>query len=246
MMLFQVNQLEVELSLMEKSRDTLETIRDNVDQELSSATCQLSDMDHLVDRVRLEERRCQEMILELNNNYNTVTQNLVETVSRVTSQLEAARENMETPQYMASIDLGKLREAETSLDHALERLMESYFSRTDDTEDDVDEMVRGRSQEEYERLVSEMQRLRVSWVWQEWRRIKLSAAEAGLQAVIAAVKTGDSCVQVRQETGEQLEQEILRSLTSAADQQCQRILNIDVANKDARNKNTISKLEVSK
>ena len=54
----------------------------------------------------------------------------------------------------------------------------------------------------------------------------------------------DSCVQVRQETGEQLEQEILRSLTSAADQQCQRILNIDVANKDARNKNTISKLEV--
>ena len=71
------------------------------------------------------------MLLELNNNYNSVMTELVDSVTKVSSQLEQARENMtDGPQYMASIDLDKLREADTSLDTALEKLMESYFEKS--------------------------------------------------------------------------------------------------------------------
>ena len=59
MFIDKVNQLEIELGLMEKSLESLETVRDNVEAEVSRSSCQLSDMDHLVERIMREERRCQ-------------------------------------------------------------------------------------------------------------------------------------------------------------------------------------------
>ena len=44
---------------MERSLESLETVRDNVEGEVSRSSCQLSDMDHLVERIMREERRCQ-------------------------------------------------------------------------------------------------------------------------------------------------------------------------------------------
>ena len=48
-------------------------------------------------------------------------------------------------------------------------------------------MLRGRDCAEYERLMSEMARLRESWVTQELARISLAAREAGLLAQLASV-----------------------------------------------------------
>ena len=64
--------LEVELSMMEQSRDKLSDIRENRESLLSSSQTELTEMEHLVERVEVEERRVQEMMLELNNQYNKV------------------------------------------------------------------------------------------------------------------------------------------------------------------------------
>ena len=49
------------------------------------------------------------------------------------------------------------------------------------------EVLRGRDCFEYERLMSEMARLRESWVTQELARIRLAAKEAGLLAQLTSV-----------------------------------------------------------
>ena len=49
------------------------------------------------------------------------------------------------------------------------------------------EALRGRDRAEYERLMSEMARLRESWVSQELARIRAAAREAGLLAQLASV-----------------------------------------------------------
>ena len=64
--------LEVELGMMEQSRDKLSNIRENRESLLSSSQTELTEMEHLVERVEVEERRVQEMMLELNNQYNKV------------------------------------------------------------------------------------------------------------------------------------------------------------------------------
>ena len=64
--------LEVELGMMEQSRDKLSDIRENRESLLSSSQTELTEMEHLVERVEVEERRVQEMMLQLNNQYNKV------------------------------------------------------------------------------------------------------------------------------------------------------------------------------
>ena len=49
------------------------------------------------------------------------------------------------------------------------------------------EALRGRDSAEYERLMSEMSRLREGWVTQELTRIRAAAREAGLLAQLANV-----------------------------------------------------------
>ena len=49
------------------------------------------------------------------------------------------------------------------------------------------EALRGRDSAEYERLMSEMARLREGWVTQELARIRTAAREAGLLAQLANV-----------------------------------------------------------
>ena len=49
------------------------------------------------------------------------------------------------------------------------------------------EVLRGRDCAEYEKLMSEMARLRESWVTQELARVSVAAREAGLLAQLASV-----------------------------------------------------------
>ena len=97
---------------------------------------------------------------------------------------EAAGEDMETPTFVASIDLAQIREADTVLDQELEKLMQQHF---DKREGEQQGALRGRDLGEYERLASEMERLRGSWVAQEMTRLRLKAREAGLLARLASV-----------------------------------------------------------
>ena len=60
------------MTMMEQSRDKLSNIRENRESLLSSSQTELTEMEHLVERVEMEERRVQEMMLELNNQYNKV------------------------------------------------------------------------------------------------------------------------------------------------------------------------------
>ena len=126
-----MNTLEVELRLMENSCEKLSHIRDMNQVQLSRSQTEIGQMDHLMDRLELEERRSQEMILELNNNYNKTVDQLVETVAAVSKMYEVAQEDMDNPAFVAAIDLNKIRAADAALDEEIEQLMQVYFEKNE-------------------------------------------------------------------------------------------------------------------
>ena len=56
-------------------------------------------------------------------------ENLCSAVSSVVRLYEAAGEDMDTPNFVASINLDQIREADAVLDQELEKLMENYFDK---------------------------------------------------------------------------------------------------------------------
>jgi len=254
----QVNMLEVELNMMEQSRDKLSHIRENRESLLSSSQTQLTEMEHLVERVELEERRAQEMMLQLNNQYNKTVSDLVTTTNAVSRLFESASEDMENPAFAASINLEKIRAANMMLDIEIEKLMEEYFNKESENDDSDPsynhEVYRGRNQAEYETMISEMERLRVSWVSQEFERIQLAAQEDALISVLAALSNKEIPVSSKDTTGtlpvpdiiaesdEAIEEEIVKTLNDIAGEYCKKILNVDYINKEFRNRIVIKKL----
>ena len=116
---------------MENSCEKLSHIRDMNQVQLSRSQTEIGQMDHLMDRLELEERRSQEMILELNNNYNKTVDQLLETVAAVSKMYEAAQEDMDNPAFVAAIDLNKIRAADAALDEQIEQLMQVYFEKNE-------------------------------------------------------------------------------------------------------------------
>ena len=116
---------------MENSCEKLSHIRDMNQVQLSRSQTEIGQMDHLMDRLELEERRSQEMILELNNNYNKTVDQLLETVAAVSKMYEAAQEDMDNPAFVAAIDLNKIRAADAALDEEIEQLMQVYFEKNE-------------------------------------------------------------------------------------------------------------------
>jgi len=254
----QVNMLEVELNMMEQSRDKLSHIRENRESLLSSSQTQLTEMEHLVERVELEERRAQEMMLQLNNQYNKTVTDLVTTTNAVSRLFESASEDMENPAFAASINLEKIRAANMTLDIEIEKLMEEYFNKESENDDSDPsynhEVYRGRNQAEYETMISEMERLRVSWVSQEMERIQLAAQEDAFISVLAALSNKEIPVSSKDTSGtlpvpdiivesdEAIEEEIVKTLNDIAGEYCKKILNVDYINKEFRNRIVIKKL----
>ena len=56
-------------------------------------------------------------------------ESLCSAVTSLVRLYEAAGEDMETPTFMASIDLAQISEADAVLDQKLEKLMEMYFDK---------------------------------------------------------------------------------------------------------------------
>ena len=117
-------------------------------------------------------------------------------------------------------------------------------------EDELSEQRRGREQDEFDKLVVEISRLRVSLVRQQLTRMKARAEEAGLISVAkmftdqetvsrlpAAVKQVELEIKI-------LEDEALQVLEQSVDLQCQKILNIEQKNKEIRNSLVIKRLEI--
>lgn len=110
----------------------------------------------------------------------------------------------------------------------------------------MSEQQRGRDQEQFEVLISEISRLRVSLVRQEMRRLKARSEEAGLLAVaqmLADTKAGVGAVKHETEDLKKLEAEALEVLEESIELQCKKIMNIEQRNKARRNEQVIRKLE---
>ena len=125
----EVNRLEVELGLMEESKDKLDQVNQRLEAERSREQEKLVQLDHLEERAEVEERRMQEKMLLLNTNYNQTVKEVGESVMRLTSMYEAAKEDMESPQFLSSINLKKITEADAIVDQEIEALMATYFSK---------------------------------------------------------------------------------------------------------------------
>jgi len=247
----QISVMEAELSTMELSRDKLEALCETSEAAMSSSLTGSSHLDHLKDRLQVEEKRAQEEVIQINNQFNKVVEALQDSAIAVSNMYESASEDQEKPIFIASIDLNKIQEADAALDHELQVLMDVYFTKK--LEMDAGggcgplDQLRGRNQAEYEELVSEMARLRTSWVHQELRRIKLLAREAALTAALAAgskeTELSKMSLEEMAEAREDVEAEIARTLEKVADLDLQNILDIDCRNKEARNSTVIKNLE---
>ena len=130
----EVNRLEVELGLMEESKDKLDLVNERVEAELSLEQERLVQLDHLEERAEVEERRMQEKMLLLNTNYNKTVKEVGEAVMKLTNMYEAAKEDMEFPHFLSSINLQKITESDAIVDKELEALMATYFSKVRSSE----------------------------------------------------------------------------------------------------------------
>ena len=125
----EVNRLEVELGLMEESKDKLDQVNERLGAELSREQEKLVQLDHLEERAEVEERRMQEKMMLLNTNYNQAVKEVGESVMKLSNMYEAAKEDMECPHFLSSINLKKITEADLIVDQEIEALMATYFSK---------------------------------------------------------------------------------------------------------------------
>ena len=264
----EVNRLEMELGLMEESKDKLEQVNERLGAELSRQQERFGQLDHLQDRAEIDERRSQEKMFQLNTSYNNTMKELRESVVDLSRLYEAAREDMDSPHFLSSINLNKITEADAVVDQAVQELMSAYFSkvspdsftrwkvylvtvqtRHEDAEEPP-EQCHGRQQEDFDQLVGEISRLRVCLVRQELRRVKALAEEAGLIAVAHMLadrnihaRLGAGAVQQTEEEIKTLELEACEVLEQSLDLQCKKLLSIEQKNKERRNGLVITRLE---
>ena len=125
----EVNRLEVELGMMEESKDKLDQVNERLEAEVSREQERMVQLDLLEERAEVEERRMQEKMLLLNTNYNKTVKEVGDSVVKLTNLYEAAKEDMECPHFLSSINLKKISESDAIVVKELEALMTSYFSK---------------------------------------------------------------------------------------------------------------------
>ena len=117
-------------------------------------------------------------------------------------------------------------------------------------EDELSEQRRGREQDEFDKLVAEISRLRVSLVRQQLTMMKARAEEAGLMSVVKMFSDKETVSRLPAGADKQVELEIkiledeaCQILEQSVDLQCQKIMNIEQKNKEIRNSLVIKRLE---
>ena len=117
-------------------------------------------------------------------------------------------------------------------------------------EDELSEQRRGREQDEFDKLVAEISRLRVSLVRQQLTMMKARAEEAGLMSVAKMFSEQETVSRLPAGAVKQVELEIkiledeaCQILEQSVDLQCQKIMNIEQKNKEIRNSLVIKRLE---
>jgi len=267
----QVAELEEELGLQEECMGKLEHLKERLGDQAVREQARAGQVEHLIERAERDERWKQEQLLQVNSNYNQTIDRLVSTVQKVSEVYQAAKPDQDTPIFMSSIPLGRLKSAEARLDEELEKLMEIYFSKKNIKEYDDDqvipvldindplclELVRGRDVDEYEQLVSEITRLKVTYFKAEISRLMYQAEEAGLQAMVTSITTQSNMLDKSKvitatprrvkpdiiEPKEKLEEQLTDLVGHLADLHCQHILASDYSAKVSRNKVVLERLE---
>jgi len=255
----QVAELEEELGLQEECKEKLEHLKERLGDQAVREQARAGQVEHLIERAEREERRKQEQVLQVNSSYNQVVQRLVTSVQKVCEVYQAAKPDQDTPVFFSSIPLDRIRTEEACLEEELKNLIDKYFCKVkkDDQEGNplLDpvclEMVKGRDQEEYELLVSEIHRLRVSFCQAEARRLSYLAEEAGLQVMVQSITSQGVTAtatprRVKPEISEPkevLEEEMIKLVTQLGDMHCQHILASDYRTKVRRNKVVLERLE---
>ena len=266
----QVAELEEELGLQEECREKLEHLKERLGDQAVREQARAGQVEHLVERAERDERRKQEQVLQVNSNYNKVVDRLMSAVQKISEAFKAAKSDQDSPVFISSIPLDRFRSAEISLEKELEKLMEVYFSKErKGSETELDspvlnvndpvclELVKGRDMEEYELLVSEITRLKVSFFQAEVAKLTCQAEEAGLQAMVSSINNMGTMLshnksvlatpkRVRPEVLEpidKLKEDMMDLVGQLADMHCQHILARDYRTKARRNKLTLERLE---
>eukprot|EP00090_Calanus_glacialis_P021171 TRINITY_DN32670_c0_g1_i1.p1 TRINITY_DN32670_c0_g1~~TRINITY_DN32670_c0_g1_i1.p1 ORF type:complete len:592 (-),score=265.83 TRINITY_DN32670_c0_g1_i1:50-1825(-) len=268
----QVAELEQELALQEECRDKLEHIKERLGDQAVREQARAGQVEHLVERAERDERRKQEQVLVMNSSYNEVVGRLVSAVMKVSGVYQAAKPDEDNPMFISSVPLDRIRAADTCLEEELQRLLETYFNKgmevvgvdKEQTNPIIDindpvclELVKGRDKQEFELLVSEINRLRVSFCQAEVARLTYQAEEAGWKAVVQLLSSQMNLVgqnkgitatprRVRPEIiepREKLEKEMVELVGQLANLHCQHILAADYKTKVRRNKLVVERLE---
>jgi len=268
----QVAELEQELGLQEECRDKLEHIRERLGDQAVREQARAGQMEHLVERAERDERRKQEQVLVVNSSYNQVVERLVSAVQKVSAVYQLAKPDEDNPMFISSVPLDRIRGADSCLEEELQRLMEVYFNKGmegvgEDQEQsnpiiDINdpvclELVKGRDKQEFELMVSEISRLRVSFCQAEIAKLTCQAEEAGWQAVVQLLTNQMNIVgqnkgitatprRIRPEIiepREKLEKEMVELVGQLANSHCQHILTADYKTKARRNKLVLERLE---
>jgi len=268
----QVVELEQELGLQEECKDKLEHIKERLGDQAVREQAKAGQVEHLVERAERDERRKQEQVLVVNSSFNQVVGRLLSAVQKVAGVYQSAKSDEDYPMFISSIQLERIRAADSCLEEELQRLMQVYFSKGVDgvvvdpeqTNPIIDindpvclELVKGRDKQEFDLLVSEISRLRVSFCQAEMAKLTYQAEEAGWQAVVQLLTSQMNIVgqsksitatprRVRPEIiepREKLEKEMVELVGQLANSHCQHILTADYKTKARRNKLVVERLE---
>jgi len=265
----QVAQLEEEIQLQEECREKLEKVKERLGDQSLRVQAKSGQMEHLLERAERDERRRQEQLLSMNSTYNESLSKLTSTVQKVSEYFQTAKIDQDDPQFISSISIDKMLAVDTSLDEELKKLMNIYFevgqsdtkgtsfNRSSHPVESLDVSKKtGRTQEQYDILVSEVERLSISFCQSEMNRVILLSEEAGLKASINALtiqynsvaqsKVPATPIRVKPEiieSREELEQQILVQIGRVASFMCDEVLGMDYKAKMCRSRSVIKKME---
>ena len=266
----QIAQLEEEIQLQEECREKLEKVKERLGDQSLRVQAKSGQMEHLLERAERDEGRRQGQLLSMNTTYNESLCKLTSAVHKVSEYFQTAKPDQDDPQFISSISIDKMLAVDTSLDEELKKLMNVYFDAgQSDTKGpsfgnrscllleslDVSK-VTGRTQEQYDTLVSEVERLSISFCQSEMNRVILMSEEAGLKASINALTIQYNSVAQSKvpatpmrvipeilESREELEQQILVQIGRVASVMCNEVLGMDYKAKMCRNKSVLKKME---
>jgi hypothetical protein len=203
-----ISLLEAELGWNEESLETLlHTKKGLADSCIEETRAQVSVREQS-EKLRREERRRQEQVLETSVLFNTTLHQIRCTLEDLIHELQKTKPGVDEEVLLCRMNLSRVSKVESNLDHEIGLLITDLFgsrfselgigsvekAKKDENEglldvgsDAVLELVRGRDKAEFFHLRSEINRVRVSIFRDEIARIEISAQASGVLAALGVL-----------------------------------------------------------